>query len=100
MSYIIIDGLSVADSRWVEAEDAHHIIIRNCTFTNSPASGTTGNVRFISSHYNRIENSVIDDGQDNLLLFFDCFAIPVGFLTGFFVPSGKAYITGSLTLFG
>lgn len=66
--YIILDGLTVDESRWLEAENAHHNIIRNCTFTNSWATGTTGNVRFISSNHNRIINNVMDDGNDNLIL--------------------------------
>ena len=67
-NYIILDGLAVDESRWLEAENAHYNVIRNCTFTNSWATGTTGNVRFISSSHNKILNNVIDEGNDNLLL--------------------------------
>jgi len=67
-SYIIIDGLNVDDSRWLEARNSHYNIIRNNTFTDSLATGTTGNLRFISSHYNKILNNVISNGNDNLLL--------------------------------
>jgi len=67
-SYIIIDGLRIDDSLWLEARNSHYNIIRNNTFTDSPTSGTTGNVRFISSNYNRILNNVVFNGNDNLLL--------------------------------
>ncbi len=67
-NYIILDGLTVDESRWLEAVNAHYNIVQNCTFSNSWATGTTGNVRFISSTYNRILNNVIYEGNDNLLL--------------------------------
>ena len=68
VSYITIEGLTVADQRWLEATDAHHNVIRNNQFLRTPSSGTTGNVRFISSDHNRIVGNVLDDGNDNLLL--------------------------------
>jgi len=67
-SYIIIDGLNIDDCRWLEAENSHYNIIRNNTFADTPATGTTGNLRFISSNYNKILNNVISNGNDNLLL--------------------------------
>ena len=68
VSYLILEGLTVSDARWVEATDVHHVVLRNNDFLSTPASGTTGNVRFISSDHNRIEGNVLDDGNDNLLL--------------------------------
>lgn len=68
VNYIIIEGLTVADSRWLEATGAQHNVIRNNTFLRTPATGTTGNVRFVSSDHNRIEGNVLDTGNDNLLL--------------------------------
>ena len=68
VSYLTIEGLTVADHRWLEATDAHHNVIRNNRFLRTPSSGTTGNVRFISSDHNRIVGNVLDDGNDNLLL--------------------------------
>ena len=67
-SHIIVEGLRVEDSRWLEAVNAHFNLIRNNTFLRTPASGTTGNARFISSDHNRIVGNVLDDGNDNLLL--------------------------------
>jgi hypothetical protein len=68
VSYITIEGLTVENSRWLEALGAHHNLIRNNRFLHTPSTGTTGNVRFISSDYNRIIGNVLDDGNDNLLL--------------------------------
>jgi parallel beta-helix repeat protein len=68
VSYIEIEGLRLADVRWLEATNSHHVTVRGCTFLRTPASGTTGNIRFISSDYNRIVDNVISDGNDNLLL--------------------------------
>jgi parallel beta-helix repeat protein len=68
VAYITIEGLRVEDSRWLEAVNAQNIVIRNNTFLRTPASGTTGNVRFVSSDYNRIVGNTLDDGNDNLLL--------------------------------
>ncbi len=66
--YIIIEGLNINDSRWLEARNSHHNIIRNNSFARTPATGTTGNVRFISSSYNQILYNAIQEGKDNLLL--------------------------------
>ena len=67
-SYIVVDGIRAEDTRWVEANNSHYNIIRNCVFKRTPASGTTGNIRFIRSHYNRIQNNWIESGQDNVVL--------------------------------
>ncbi|CAG0927106.1 hypothetical protein TFLX_00354 [Thermoflexales bacterium] len=68
VSYITIEGLHVEDSRWLEATNAHFNVIRNNVFLHTPASGTTGNVRFISSDHNQVVGNVLEDGNDNLLL--------------------------------
>jgi parallel beta-helix repeat protein len=68
VSWVILDGLGVENARWLEAEDAHHNIVRHCRFESSLATGTTGNVRFIQSHDNRILDNLINAGNDNLLL--------------------------------
>jgi len=66
--HLVIDGFTVDNTQWLEANLADHNVIRNCTFSRTPASGTTGNVRFITSHYNRILNCTLTDGNDNLIL--------------------------------
>ena len=67
-SHIVVDGIHAEDTRWVEANNSHYNVIRNCVFKRTPASGTTGNIRFISSHYNRIQNNWLESGQDNVVL--------------------------------
>jgi hypothetical protein len=68
VDFIIIEGLNIEDSRWLEATNANDNIIRDNTFLRTPASGTTGNVRFINSDHNQIVGNVFEDGNDNLLL--------------------------------
>jgi hypothetical protein len=67
-SYVIIDGLHVEDTNtfWLEADNASNNIVENCVFKHTPATGTTGNVRFVQSYYNLVLNNDIEDGQDNL----------------------------------
>ncbi|MEP6662318.1 MAG: right-handed parallel beta-helix repeat-containing protein [Verrucomicrobiota bacterium] len=67
-SYIVMDGFRVENTTWLEAQNSHHNVLRNCVFKKSPATGTTGNVRFVQSNYNLIEKNSMEDGQDNLLL--------------------------------
>jgi hypothetical protein len=67
-NYVIIDGLHVEDTNtfWLEADNANYNIVQNCVFQHTPATGTTGNVRFVQSDYNQVLNNVINDGNDNL----------------------------------
>lgn len=67
-SYLILDGLRVENTTWLESQNSHYNIIKNCTFFKNPNGGTTGNVRLVQSHYNQILNNVISDGNDNLIL--------------------------------
>ncbi|QTD50025.1 right-handed parallel beta-helix repeat-containing protein [Sulfidibacter corallicola] len=68
VQYLVIEGFRVRDARWLEAVNVRHIVIRNNEFLRTPASGTTGNVRFISSDYNQIVGNVLEEGNDNLTL--------------------------------
>lgn len=68
VSHIVIQGLRVEESRWVEAVRVTDVTLAGNTFLGTPATGTTGNVRFIGSDHNRIVDNVLDDGNDNLLL--------------------------------
>lgn len=70
--YVIIDGLVVDQvRRWLYALDAHHNVLRNCTFTralDSGGSSKTG-VFFQDATHNKIVNNLIEDStQDNLAL--------------------------------
>lgn len=68
VSWVVLDGLRVENARWLEAQSAHHNVVRHCAFVATPATGTTGNVRFVRSNDNLIVGNTIDDGNDNLLL--------------------------------
>lgn len=67
-SHITIANVRVEDRHWLEAANTHHCSILNSTFLRTPASGTTGNIRFIASTYNRIVGCRIEDGQDNITI--------------------------------
>jgi len=68
VSHVIIDGLRVEDAPWLEAQDAHHNVVRYCDFDSTPATGTTGNVRFVQSDDNLVLGNRIHAGNDDLLL--------------------------------
>ncbi len=65
-SYIIIDGIHAENCFWLEADNANSNVVQNCVFEHTPATGTTGNVRFVLSDYNRVLNNIMEDGNDNL----------------------------------
>ena len=65
-SHLVIDGIQAENCFWLEADNANSNVVQNCVFTHSPATGTTGNVRFVLSDYNRVLNNIIEDGNDNL----------------------------------
>jgi copper-binding protein NosD len=68
-SYVVIDGFTVTNVvGWVRLEDSsHNLLVRN-HFSNATARGTTGGVKLVRSHLNRILDNSIEDGNDNLLL--------------------------------
>jgi len=68
VSHVVLAGIAVRNARWLEAQDAHHVTVRYCTFEASPATGTTGNVRFVRSDDNLLLGNRIHGGNDDLLL--------------------------------
>jgi len=71
-SYLVMDGLKIQNVvRWMYALNAHHNVIKNCTFlkaTDSGGSSKTG-LFFQDATYNRLLNNRIEDStQDNLTL--------------------------------
>jgi hypothetical protein len=66
--YIVIDGLRVENTTWLEARNSHHNVLQNCFFSKSPAAGTSGNIRFVQSDYNQILNNRIEEAHDNVVL--------------------------------
>jgi hypothetical protein len=77
-SHLVIDGMRVENTTWLEARNAHSNVLQNCVFLKTPATGTTGNVRFVQSHYNRILYNTFDEGHDNLLLIDSNFNVVEG----------------------
>ncbi len=77
--YIWVEGVRVEDRLWLEANNSeasfagtfqnrNFNVIKNCVFKRTPASGTTGNIRFVRSHDNRVLDNTIEDGNDSILL--------------------------------
>jgi len=77
--YIWIEGLHVEDRFWLESNNSeadfstnfqnHNFnVIKSCVFKRTPASGTTGNIRFVRSHDNRLLDNTVEDGRDSIVL--------------------------------
>ena len=68
-SYIIIDGLTITKVLgWGRIEDSHYNIFRNNRFSETIARGTTGGLKFVRGHYNRVENNSFERGNDSIVL--------------------------------
>jgi len=76
--WIVIDGLHAEDTTWLEARNSHSNVVRNCIFKRTPATGTTGNARFIQSHHNLIASNVFESGQDNLVIIDANYNLVIG----------------------
>ena len=69
VSNIIISGITVTNVLgWLRADDASSNTITNCTFLEAHGAGSRNGLKFVGSHYNRIVNSVLDNGWINLSL--------------------------------
>ncbi len=68
-SYVVIDGFTVKNVRgWARLEDStRNVLVRN-HFSKATGTGTTGGVKLVRSHFNRILENSLEDGNDNLLL--------------------------------
>jgi parallel beta-helix repeat protein len=53
---------------WARLEDAHYNEIRNNSFRDALARGTTGGLKLVNSHYNRIEGNRLEHGNDSMVL--------------------------------
>ena len=68
-SHIVIEGLHITGvSGWARIVKSHHITLRYNEFTLAQATGTTGSLKLVHSHDNRILDNTLHDGNDNLLL--------------------------------
>jgi parallel beta-helix repeat protein len=68
-SFVVIEGLTVANVvGWARLEDStHNVLVRN-RFSNATAHGTTGGVKLVRSHLNRIVENSFEDGHDDLVI--------------------------------
>lgn len=77
--YIWVEGLHVEDRLWLESNNSdasfasnfqnrNFNVIKSCIFKRTPSSGTTGNLRFVRSHDNQILDSIVEEGNDSILL--------------------------------
>jgi parallel beta-helix repeat protein len=67
--HIIIEGLHIDSSLgWGRLEDSAFITLRNNRFTRALARGTTGGLKLVRSHYNRIQENTFERGNDSVVL--------------------------------
>jgi hypothetical protein len=69
LSHIVIDGFTVTSVvGWARLEDStDNVVVRN-RFSKASATGTTGGVKLVRSHLNRILENSFEDGNDNVVL--------------------------------
>ena len=68
-SHIVIQGISVNDALgWGRLENAHNNTITSNRFRNALARGTTGGLKLVRSHYNRIMGNSFDAGNDSVVI--------------------------------
>ena len=68
-SYLIVEGLTVTDVLgWGRVESSSYNIVRNNRFAGAIAHGTTGGLKFVKSHFNKVLDNKFDDGNDSLVL--------------------------------
>lgn len=70
VNYIIVEGITVDNSTgWARIDRASYNVLRNLTLKRATAGGTTGGVKFANgSTYNKLLDSVMNDGNDNLTI--------------------------------
>jgi hypothetical protein len=68
-SYVVIEGFTVEDViGWARLQDSTHNVLARNHFSKANAHGTTGSVKLVRSHLNRIVENSFDDGHDNLVI--------------------------------
>lgn len=68
-AHVVIQGLTVAGVLgWGRLEDAAHIVIRDSRFSEAQARGTTGGLKLVRSHYNRIVDNSFERGNDSVVI--------------------------------
>jgi hypothetical protein len=68
-SHVVIEGLTVRDVLgWGRLENAHDNVIRGNHFIEPTARGTTGGLKLVRSHFNRILDNAFELGNDSLVI--------------------------------
>ncbi len=71
-AHITIEGLGFSQvGGFGHIYDCNNILIRNCFFSGSILSGTTGALKFVRSSYCRILNNTFSQGASDLLILQD-----------------------------
>ncbi len=69
VQHIEISGLEVHHVQgWGRLENAHNNTIEHNNFHNALARGTTGGLKLVQSHYNRIRNNTFYRGHDSIVV--------------------------------
>jgi parallel beta-helix repeat protein len=68
-SHVAIEGLTVRDVLgWGRLEGARSNVIRGNHFVEAAARGTTGGLKLVRSHFNRILENTFERGNDSLVM--------------------------------
>ncbi|MCP5184191.1 MAG: right-handed parallel beta-helix repeat-containing protein [Pseudomonadales bacterium] len=69
VQHIHIQGLDIHDSLgWARLEDAHFNTIERNHFSDAIARGTTGGLKLVRSHNNRIHANLFERGNDSIVV--------------------------------
>lgn len=69
VQHITISGLVLRDSQgWGRLEDAHYNVISANKFIEALARGTTGGLKLVRSHFNRVDKNSFYRGNDSIVL--------------------------------
>ena len=61
-------AVRLAQESFARLEDSTHNVLARNHFSKANAHGTTGSVKLVRSHLNRIVENSFDDGHDNLVI--------------------------------
>jgi len=69
ISHIVVQGIAVTDVLgWGRLENAHYNVISNNLFANAEARGTTGGLKLVKSHFNRVVLNRFERGNDSVVV--------------------------------
>lgn len=69
ISHVVVQGIAVNDVLgWGRVENAHYNVISNNLFANAEARGTTGGLKLVKSHFNRVVSNRFERGNDSVVV--------------------------------